>query len=139
MDHLKLYKTLTNSIRVPFYVMGALLLLLWGLLWVWFLTNQTGPTGSLVAHFRAVGVQAALWFVLTAYCLQVMAFMGISSYLAAYLMHTYRLSAGATALPLVVAGCGVIGGSLVGAASLARPAVCPWWHWPLWGVGAERP
>jgi predicted MFS family arabinose efflux permease len=83
-------------------------------LWVWFLTNQTGPTGSLVAHFRAVGVQAALWFVLTANCLQVMAFMGISSYLAAYLMHTYRLSAGATALPLVVAGCGGIGGSLVG-------------------------
>jgi predicted MFS family arabinose efflux permease len=100
--------------RVPFYVIGALLLLLWGLLWVWFPTSQAGRTGSFVAHFQAVGVQAALWFVLAANCLQVMAFMGMSSYLAAYLMHTYRLSAGATALPLIVAGLGVIAGSLVG-------------------------
>jgi predicted MFS family arabinose efflux permease len=103
--------------RVPFYVIGALLLLLWGLLWIWFPTSQAehaGHTGSFVAHFQAVGVQAALWFVLAANCLQVMAFMGMSSYLAAYLMHTYRLSAGATALPLIVAGLGVIAGSLIG-------------------------
>jgi len=103
--------------QVPFYVIGALLLLLWILLWIWFPTSQAGHaghTGSFVAHFQAVGMQAALWFVLAANCLQVMAFMGMSSYLAAYLMHTYRLSAGATALPLIVAGLGVIAGSLVG-------------------------
>jgi predicted MFS family arabinose efflux permease len=100
--------------RVPFYVIGALLLLLWGLLWVWFPTSQPGHTGSFVAHFHAVGVKAALWFVLAANCLQVMAFVGMSSYLAAYLMHTYHLSAGATALPLTIAGLGVIAGSLIG-------------------------
>jgi predicted MFS family arabinose efflux permease len=100
--------------RLPFYVIGAVLLLLWSLLWVWFPTRQPGYTGSFVAHFRAVGVKAALWFVLAANCLQVMAFMGMSSYLAAYLMHTYHLSAGATALPLTVAGLGVIAGSLIG-------------------------
>jgi predicted MFS family arabinose efflux permease len=100
--------------RLPFYVIGAVLLLLWGCLWVWFPTRQPGYTGSFVAHFRAVGVKAALWFVLAANCLQVMAFMGMSSYLAAYLMHTYHLSAGATALPLTVAGLGVIAGSLIG-------------------------
>jgi predicted MFS family arabinose efflux permease len=100
--------------RVPFYVVGALLLFLWVLLWVWFPTSQARHTGSFVGHFQAVGVQAALWFVLAANCLQVMAFMGLSSYLAAYLMHTYRLSAGATAMPLVAAGLGVIAGSLVG-------------------------
>jgi predicted MFS family arabinose efflux permease len=81
---------------------------------VWFPTSQAGHTGSFAAHFQAVGVQAALWFVLAANCLQVMAFIGMSSYLTAYLMHTYHLSAGATALPLIVAGLGVIAGSLVG-------------------------
>ena len=100
--------------RLPFYVIGAVLLLLWGLLWVWFPTSHPEHPGSFVAHFQTVGVKATLWFVLAANCLQVMAFMGMSSYLAAYLMHTYRLSAGATALPLTVAGCGVIAGSLVG-------------------------
>ena len=100
--------------RVPFYVIGALLLLLWGLLWVWFPASQAGHSGSFLAHVQAVGGQAALWGVLAANGLQVMAFMGMSSYLAAYLMHTYRLSAGATALPLIVAGLGVIAGSLVG-------------------------
>jgi predicted MFS family arabinose efflux permease len=100
--------------RVPFYVVGALLLLLWGLLWVWFPMSQAGHTDSFVVHFQAVGMQDALRFVLAANCLQVVAFMGMSSYLATYLMHTYRLSAGATALPLIVAGLGVIAGSLVG-------------------------
>jgi predicted MFS family arabinose efflux permease len=100
--------------RLPFAVIGALLLLLWGLLWVWFPASPPGPVGSFVAHLREVGGKAALWGVLTANGLQVMAFMGMSGYLAAYLMHTYRLSAGAAALPLTVAGLGLIAGSLVG-------------------------
>jgi predicted MFS family arabinose efflux permease len=100
--------------RLPFYVIGALLLLLWGLLWVWFPTSQPGHPGSFVAHFRTVGVTAVFWYVLAANCLQVMAFMGMSSYLAPYLMRTYRLSAGETALPLTIAGLGVVAGSLMG-------------------------
>lgn len=35
--------------RLPFYVIGALLLLLWGLLWVWFSTSHPGHIGSFVA------------------------------------------------------------------------------------------
>jgi MFS transporter, DHA1 family, inner membrane transport protein len=100
--------------RVPFYAIGALLFVLWALLWVWFPTSQAGSSGSFLAHVQAVSGQSALWCVLAVNGLQVMAFMGMSSYLAAYLMHTYRLSARATALPLTVAGCGVIAGSLVG-------------------------
>jgi predicted MFS family arabinose efflux permease len=61
-----------------------------------------------------VGGQAALWGVLAANGLQVMALRGMSSYLAAYLRHTDHLSAGATALPLMVAGLGLIAGRLVG-------------------------
>ena len=102
--------------RVPFYVIGACSCPLMGSL-VGLVSQRATPaghSGSFVAHFQAVGGTAALWCVLAANCLQVMAFMGMSSYLAAYLMHTYRLSAGATALPLTVAGLGVIAGSLVG-------------------------
>ena len=51
---------------------------------------------------------------LTANWLQVMALMGMSSYLAAYLMQSYRMTAGETALPLTLAGLGVVTGSLLG-------------------------
>jgi MFS transporter, DHA1 family, inner membrane transport protein len=102
--------------RLPFYVLAFVLLILWGLLWVWFPQSrrQPGHAVSFVAHFRTVGVTTVFWWVLAANCLQVMAFMGMSSYLAPYLMRTYRLSAGETALPLTIAGLGVIAGSLLG-------------------------
>ena len=67
-----------------------------------------------------------LWGVLVANSLRVMAFVGLSSYLATYLIRTYRLSAGDTALPLTVAGLGSIAGSLVGgrvAGQVSRIAV----------------
>jgi predicted MFS family arabinose efflux permease len=83
---------------------------------VWFPSSprQQGQAVSFVAHFRTVGVTAVFWCMLAANCLQVMAFMGMSSYLAPYLMRTYHLSAGETALPLTTAGLGVIVGSLIG-------------------------
>jgi len=43
-----------------------------------------------------------------------MTLLGMFSYLVPYLMRTYRLSAGDTALPLTVAGLGGIAGSLIG-------------------------
>jgi predicted MFS family arabinose efflux permease len=102
--------------RLPFYVLAFALLILWGLLWVWFPRSrrQPGHAVSFVTHFRTVGVTAVFWWMLAANCLQVMAFMGMASYLAPYLMRTYRLSAGETALPLIIAGLGVIAGSLLG-------------------------
>jgi predicted MFS family arabinose efflux permease len=102
--------------RLPFYVIGLALLLLWGLLWVWCPRHQpqAGHAVPFIAHFRAVGVKAALWGVLVANGLRVMTLLGMFSYLVPYLTHTYRLSAGDTALPLTVAGLGSIIGSLIG-------------------------
>ena len=102
--------------RLPFYVIGLLLGLLWSLVWVWCPQPQppAGPAVPFLAHFRSVGGNAVLWGVLVTNSLRVMVFVGLSSYLATYLMRTYRLSAGDTALPLTVAGLGSIAGSLVG-------------------------
>src|SRR5215510_12663881 len=102
--------------RLPFCTLGLLLVIVWGLLWVWFprSTPQPGHTATYVTHLWTVGVTGGLWWVLAANCLQVMAFMGMSSYLASYLMRTYRMSPGETALPLIIAGLGVIAGGLLG-------------------------
>jgi DHA1 family inner membrane transport protein len=54
------------------------------------------------------------WYLLIANSLQVMAYVGMSGYLAAYLIQTYGLATGDTALPLTLAGLGVIAGSVVG-------------------------
>ena len=102
--------------RLPFVVLGVLVGIVGGLLWVWGppSTRPPGAVVSLGAHVWTVGGTAAVWWVLAANGLQVMAFMGMSSYLAPYLMRTYQLSAGETALPLLVAGLGVIAGGLLG-------------------------
>jgi predicted MFS family arabinose efflux permease len=102
--------------RLPFYVIGLLLGLVWGLVWVWCPRHQSqaGPAVPFLAHIRAVGGNAVLRGVLVANGLRVVAFLGMSSYLATYLMWTYRLSAGDTALPLTVAGLGSIAGGLIG-------------------------
>jgi len=102
--------------RLPFVVLGGLVAIVGGLVWVWVPTS-TRPPGAVVSlgtHMWTVGGTAAVWWVLAANGLQVMAFMGMSSYLAPYLMRTYHLSAGDTALPLLVAGLGVIAGGWLG-------------------------
>ena len=102
--------------RFPFAVLGILLLLVWGLLWRGLPRTQavTGDVATFVAHLKAVGTQRVFWSILVANSLQVMAYVGMSGYLAAYLIQSYGMDAGDTALPLAVAGVGVIGGSLVG-------------------------
>jgi predicted MFS family arabinose efflux permease len=102
--------------RLPFYFIGVLLILLWGILWVWFPRNQsrTGSRTTFLSHFREVGSKTKFWYALTANGLQVMAFMGLFGYLAVYLMQVYRMSAGETALPLTLAGIGVIAGTIIG-------------------------
>jgi predicted MFS family arabinose efflux permease len=107
--------------RLPFYGIGTLLLTLWVLLWVWFPSSQQSQALPFVAHVRAASANAVFWYVLTANCLQVMAFMGMSSYLAAYLMQSYRMTAGETALPLTLAGLGVVAGSLLGGRVASYP------------------
>jgi predicted MFS family arabinose efflux permease len=49
-----------------------------------------------------------------------MAFMGMSGYLAVYLMQSYGMSVGETALPLTMTGLGVFVGSLLGGQVASR-------------------
>jgi predicted MFS family arabinose efflux permease len=102
--------------RLPFYFFGALLILLLGILWVWFPRSQvlTDSRTTFFAHYREVGSNANFWHALAANCLQVISFMGLFGYLAVYLIRVYRMSAGETALPLTLAGIGVIVGTIIG-------------------------
>ncbi len=102
--------------QLPFYVIGALLLILWGLLWVWLPRSQLqkGEAIGFLACFRQVGAIRPFWYVLGANLLMVTAFSGVFTYLAAYLIQTYSMHEGEVALPLTLAGLGVIIGSLVG-------------------------
>jgi predicted MFS family arabinose efflux permease len=102
--------------RVPFAVLGTASLVVWLLLWVWFPRSQQQPGQALTffAHYREASADVMFWYVLAANALQQMVFFGMFGYLAAYLMQTYSLPAGGTALPLVLAGVGVIMGGFLG-------------------------
>jgi len=102
--------------RLPFYVIGGVVLSLWALLWVWFPQSQKQPGQSLsfFSHYREVGANAMVWYVLAANALLQMAFFCVFSYLAANLIQTYSMTAGETVLPLALAGLGVIAGGFIG-------------------------
>jgi predicted MFS family arabinose efflux permease len=108
--------------RFPFYALGLLLVILWGLLWYGLprVQSVTGNMATFVAHLKAVSTQRGFWPLLIANGLQVMAYIGMSGYLAAYLIQTYGMDAGETAVPLSLAGLGVIAGSLVGGRVASR-------------------
>jgi predicted MFS family arabinose efflux permease len=102
--------------RLPFVVMGTVSLVVCLLLWVWCPRSQQQPGQALgfFAHYREVSADVMFWYVLAANALQQMVFFGMFGYLAAYLMQTYHLPARGTALPLVLAGVGVIVGGFLG-------------------------
>ena len=102
--------------RFPFYTLGFLLLILWGFLWRGLprAESATGDIATFVSHLKVVSTQKVFWYILIANGLQTMAYIGMSGYLAAYLIQSYSMDAGDTALPLSLAGLGVIAGSLVG-------------------------
>lgn len=102
--------------RFPFFVLGALMLILFGIFWMWFPRSHTQPGRALtfVSHFRGAGSKAVFWYLLLANCLMNMVFMGVSNYLAVYLIQIYRMNAGEIAFPLMLAGLGVIAGSIMG-------------------------
>jgi predicted MFS family arabinose efflux permease len=102
--------------RLPFFVIGAALLSVWLLVWVWCPRQQGSPGQSLafVAHFREVGAHGTVWSMLAANALQQMVLFGLFSYLAAHLMHTSEMTAGDTVLPLALAGGGHIAGGILG-------------------------
>lgn len=102
--------------RMPFYVTGTLLLILWALLWVCCPRRQRQPNRSLAffSHYKEVGSTAVFWYVLAANSLQRMVFFGVFGYLAANLILTFNMKAGETALPLALAGVGAIAGGFIG-------------------------
>jgi MFS transporter, DHA1 family, inner membrane transport protein len=106
----------TGGWRLPFAVLGTASLGMGLLFWRWFPRQQPQARQALAffAHYREVGAHAMFWYVLIANALQQMAAFGMFSYLAAYLMQTYHMPAGDTALPLALAGIGVILGGFVG-------------------------
>src|SRR6516162_8032867 len=101
--------------RLPFYVVGGLLLAVWGLHWQWF---PKGPVAagklSFLAHFKKAGSSVGLWYVLVANFFYQTAALGIFVYLVAFLIRTYGLKQGDTAVPLAVVGIGAMLGSLLG-------------------------
>lgn len=104
--------------RLPFGVVGGLCLVLWGLQWAWFprRPHPVGQTFTFLARYKAVSRSPGIWYVLGAAALYNTATAGLFTYLAAFLIRTYGMQTGATALPLAVAGTGAVLGSLLGGA-----------------------
>jgi predicted MFS family arabinose efflux permease len=102
--------------RLPFYALGTLLLILWLILWVLFPRSQIRPGYPLkfLSHFKEVGSKAMFRYLLMSNFFMNTAFMGVSNYQAAYLMEIYHLNAGEITLPMMLAGLGVMAGSIMG-------------------------
>jgi MFS transporter, DHA1 family, inner membrane transport protein len=101
--------------RLPFYVVGALLVMVSGLQWYWFpQRTQAARTLSFFAHFKEAGRSVDLWYVLVANFFYQTAALGIFVYLVAFLIRTYGMKQGDTPLPLAVVGIGAMLGSLLG-------------------------
>lgn len=127
--------------RLPFYVMGTVSLGVWMLLWVWFPRSQQqpGPALAFFAHYREVSADVMFWYVLAANALQQMVFFGMFGYLAAYLMQSYHLPAGDTALLLVLAGVGAIVGGFLGARVADHRRRLALFAMSCWGSGLLAP
>lgn len=107
--------------RLPFYAVGGLILVVLGMLWVWFpRVPQPRQPFSFFAHFKDVGRRRSQWYLLATIFLSQTAFFGTFIYLAPYLIQSYQLTEGETALPLALAGSGAVAGSLVGGSVAGR-------------------
>jgi predicted MFS family arabinose efflux permease len=69
---------------------------------------------AFLTRFKAVGRSQGIWYVLGANACYQMAAFGLFTYFAAFLIQTYGLTAGDTAIPLAVVGSGAMLGSLLG-------------------------
>ena len=123
--------------RLPFSLIGGATLSLYLLLCFWLPPNmqQSGQSLRFLARYREVGMHATFWYVLTANALQQMVFVGLFSYLAAYLMQTYHLAPGATALPLALAGSGVVVAGFLGGRVADHPRRILWFALSCAGGG----
>lgn len=102
--------------RAPFFLMGSLLALCTLLNWFWFPrdTALADRTFSFFSRYRSLLSMRVIRGIVTANFAQRIAFMGLFSYLATYLIDDYDMSVGATALPLAVVGIGTVVGSYIG-------------------------
>ena len=123
--------------RLPFYLMTAWALCLWVIYRRWLppTPRQPGQSLAFFSRYREAGAHAAFWFVLAANALQQMVFVGMLSYLATRLIQTYHLTAGATALPLALAGSGVIAGGFLGGRVSGHPRRLAWFALSCVGGG----
>ncbi len=100
--------------RLPFAVCGALLLATSALTWVWYPKGPaTGPQSfSYFSRFKELGSMPAFRFGMLAAHSQRIGFYAVVGYIAAYLIDTYGMSVGETAVPLAIVGSGAVVGSL---------------------------
>jgi DHA1 family inner membrane transport protein len=123
--------------RLPFGVVGTMALVVWLLCWVWCPRTPRTPDQPLAffAHYREVGSDGTVWSVLAANALQQMVVFGVFGYLAAHLMHTARMTAGDTVLPLALAGGGLIAGGYLGGRVAASRRRLAWFALACLGSG----
>lgn len=114
--------------RLPFFVLGAALLVVWSLLWVWFPRTPPQPGRSLdfFSRYKEVGGSPVYWYALVSNTLKVTAGIGASVYFAAYLIRTYDLKTEETALPLALMGVGSVLGGFFGGRVAEGPNRMRW-------------
>ena len=102
--------------RLPFLVVGGLLLATFACSWLWYPKSPaTGPRSfSYLSRFKKLGSIPVFRVGMLANFSQRIAFYAIIGYIAAFLIDTYGMSVGETALPLAAVGSGAVIGSLWG-------------------------
>ena len=114
--------------RLPFYVTGGLLLVLWVPLWLRLPSGQRrlGQRIDLFNRFKVIGRQSAPWYVLIANATQQMALFGLMTYFAAYMIESYGWDEANTAPGLALLGMGAVIGSFVGGFIAGRARRLDW-------------
>jgi DHA1 family inner membrane transport protein len=102
--------------RAPFLVIGGLLALCALLNWLWFPRAEAPAdrTFSFFSRYRSLLSLSVIRAIIATNFAQRVAFMGLFSYLATYLIDDHGMSVGATALPLGLVGIGTVVGSYIG-------------------------
>ena len=102
--------------RVAFVAVGLLLSACTVLNWFWFPKGEKTEerTFSFFSRYKSLLANPVLRAILAANFAQRVAFMGMFSYLATYMINDYGMSLGAVALPLAFVGIGTVIGSYIG-------------------------
>ena len=99
--------------RVPFVVSGLLLALGFLMNWLWFPQDRKERVRDWIFFSRYWSLMPLRYFrvALAVGLTQRLAYWGVISFFAAYLIHTYEVSVGFVALPLAIAAIGQVIGS----------------------------